>query len=194
MIITIYNKNTGEITKSTYCDEDYIVFQYDSVTEDYIEGTYKHGEYYVEDGQAVSIPTNPGPNYTFNYTTKQWEDLRTLQEVKDVQWEKVKASREAELTSPLLTPFGTFDATISAQKSITDAILLLQTLAAIGNPQNIDFTLADNTTVTLTTPEMVQVGLILGARTQELYSKARPLRAQIDAATTISEVEAIIWS
>jgi hypothetical protein len=40
---------------------------------------------------------------------------------------------------------------------------------------------------------MVQVGLLLGKRTQEAYAKARILRNAIESANTIAEVEMVSW-
>lgn len=119
--------------------------------------------------------------------------MRTINQLKADKWNEMKAARDAALLAPLVTPFGTFDASVPAQKSITDAVLMLQTLASLGTPTDIDFTLADNTTVTLTTPQMVQVGLMLGQRTQQAYAQARALRAQIESATDAAAVAAITW-
>jgi hypothetical protein len=149
--------------------------------------------YYVLDGQLVLRPSKPSDVFEWDHTTKQWVDLRTLDEVKAAQWTTIKASRETELLSPLPTPYGAFDATIEAQKSITDAVLMLQTLASLGTPTTIDFTLADNSTVTLDTTQMVTVGLLLGQRTQQLYAKGRIKRDAINAATTVMDVEAVTW-
>lgn len=150
-------------------------------------------EGWVVDQIFHQLPDSPNEFYTFNWQTKQWEDNRNVQDVKLYKWNIIKNTRFTKLTSPLYTPFGIFDANYEAQKSITDAIMLLQTLEAAGTPTTIDFTLADNTTMTLTTAQMVQVGILLGQRTQEIYAIGRDLRAQIDAATTIAEVEAITW-
>lgn len=158
-------------------------------------------EYYFEFDQVINShpswtgvgPTMPNEYCYWNVPTAQWVDIRPLQALKDAKWDTIKIARAQANTAPLSTPYGTFDANIVSQKSITDAILLLQTLEQLGTPTTIDFTLTNNTTVTLTTQQMVNVGLLLGQRTQEVYATGRALRAQIDAATTVAEVEAITW-
>ena len=149
--------------------------------------------YVDKDGNLVGIPDPVNEFYTFNYTTKQWEDPRTLQDLKAAQWALIKQAREAALTSPLTTSFGIFDADEKAQASITKSIMLLQTLDALGTPGSVDFTLADNSVVVLTLAQMVEVGLTLGAREQAVRATATARRVQIEAATSQAEVEAVVW-
>lgn len=118
----------------------------------------------------------------------------TIAEVRLTKWAEMKLAREAAITEPLTTPYGVFDADRLSQTNITNAILLLQNLAALGTPDTVDFTLANNSTVTLTTAQMVQVGVCLGAQSQAAYAMGVLKRAAIEAATTIAAVEAITWS
>jgi hypothetical protein len=156
--------------------------------------TWTSENLYFAAGELQVLPQRTAPYHTWDWDALQWADKRTLDVAKQARWSRIKEFREDALTSPLTTPFGVFDAAASAQKSITDAVLMLQTLSGLGTPTTIDFTLADNTTATLTTEQMVQVGLLLGQRTQQVYAKARELRARIEAATTKEEVEAVAWS
>ncbi len=150
--------------------------------------------HYFNGVEFAEFPPKPLVFYVFDYALKQWIDPRSLDDVKLAQWEMIKRARATAIYTPISTSFGNFDASPSAQKSITDAVLMMQTLAAMGTPTTIDFTLADNTTATLTTAQMVQVGLLLGAQTQAAHAKGRALREQIDAATTSAAVQAINWS
>jgi len=150
--------------------------------------------WYYHEGKLIRAEDQPTPRHIFNYELRQWIDPRTIDQAKDAQWATIKAAREAAITSPLVTPYGTFDATANAQRSITDAVLMLPILEAMGAPQTIEFTLHDNSTATLTTAQMVQIGLALGAQTQAAHAKARLLRAQIEAATTAAEVEGVVWN
>lgn len=158
----------------------------------YVEGLPPPDSYYF-DGEWVTKPSQTSPNHVWDKVNKAWIDPRTLEQVKLAQWELIKESRLAALVAPLVTSYGAFDASANSQKAITDAVLMLQTLASLGTPSTIDFTLADNTTVTLTTEQMIQVGLQLGLRTQQIFSQGRARRDSILAATTISAVEGIVW-
>lgn len=195
MNITIFNKETGRIENTTSCAEIDIPLQYDSVTHSHIEGYYSDNIFYIviENMQPMPMPPRPTKNHTFDWATKLWADTRLLPEIKDEKWEVVKSAREAAVNAPLATPYGTFDCDARARTSITDAVLLLKSLEDLGTPDSIDFTLADNSVITLTTAQMVSVGLLLGQKVQAAYTRARDLRAQIEAATTAAEIEAVEW-
>jgi hypothetical protein len=120
-------------------------------------------------------------------------DLRTLEQRKAERWEQIKLARTAAINAPLVTPYGTFDADPASRQNITDAILMVQTLDQLGEPSSIDFTLADNSVVTLTVSEMVDVGLRLGAQVQAAHATSRVLRGQLDAATTAEAVDSVHW-
>lgn len=159
----------------------------------YVVLDVEHNGGWVTGGQHFAVPAQPSAHHEFNWATKQWVDPRVLQDFKNLAWTRIKLAREAVISAPMVTPYGTFDSGAKDRTNITDAILMLQTLAAIGTPMSIDFTLADNSTATLTTTEMVTVGLLLGQKVQAAHAQARILRAQIDAATSAAELEEIVW-
>jgi hypothetical protein len=143
--------------------------------------------------QHMEMPAQPSGAHVFDWTTKQWVDPRTLKDLQDARWEIIKAARAAYIDAPLSTPHGTFDSDASARTSITDAVLMLKSQEDLGQAGTIDFTLADNSVVTLTTSQMVEVGLLLGQKIQQAYTTSRARRAAIEAATTPAEVDAISW-
>ena len=145
------------------------------------------------DGMIKPLPTKTSSKYSWDWQSESWTDQRSLSVAMQDKWNEIKEARNAALNTDLSTPYGVFDANANSQKAITDAVLMLQTMANMGNPITIDFTLADNSTVTLTTSQMIEVGLILGQRTQTVFATGRIKREAIDAATTVAEVEAITW-
>lgn len=144
---------------------------------------------YVSDGELVNLPQKPAPNYIFNYTTKQWEDLRTLQAVKTAQWETIKQARSAAEYAGFTWDGSTFDSDATSQNRITGAVTLAQMSAAF----SVDWILADNTVRTLNQADMLQVGATLGAHVAAQFATGVTRRAQIEAATTKEAVEAITW-
>lgn len=144
---------------------------------------------------AGTGPAQPTTAHGWNPVALRWDTPAPLPlpELKTTQWLHIKQARESAINAPLATPYGTFDAHAKARASITDAVLMLQTLSAQGTPQTIDWTLADNTVVTLTTAQMVEVGVLLGQQVQAAYTQARSLRVQIEAATTAQEVGLVVW-
>ena len=125
--------------------------------------------------------------------TMQWSDDRTLGQRKADKWAEIKLARAAGIDAPMATPFGTFDCAGTAFTSITAAAQMASALMASGQSIAIDFTLADNSTVTLTPANMVSVGLLLGAKVQAIYAIARTLRTQTDAANSAAQLDALKW-
>lgn len=196
----IYDPATGEILRSVSCPPEAASIQVHP-GEAMLEGEVVWGQQYVLDDvltdytpeQAAAKAAQPRYASEWSNTTFSWSDLRDLSQVKADRWTVIKQARDTAINAPLPTPYGSFDADARSQKNITDAIALLQALETSGTPQTIDFTLADNSVAVLTTAQMVEVGLLLGARTQEAYATARQLRADIEAASTQEEVEAVVW-
>ncbi len=122
-----------------------------------------------------------------------WIDPRTISQAREDRWEVIKAARTAAIDAPLATPYGTFDCGPADRTNITDAITLLQTMASLGTPTTVTFTLADNSVVTLTTEQMINVGLLLGQKIQSAYAIGRDLRAAIDNAASVEALESISW-
>lgn len=135
----------------------------------------------------------PRPSSSHTWESGAWQDTRTLESAKSEAWERVKSARAAHIDAGLSTPYGVFQTAPPERQNIVDAVLLAQTLNAMGQPVSIQFTLTDNSVVTLGITEMVTVGLLLGQRVQEAHAIGRTLRAEIDAAQTIEEADAVAW-
>ena len=158
-----------------------------------IKGFPADWQSYYAAGAWVSKGAQPSPVYVWNAATKLWTDPRTLAQQQDDKWNQIKASRDAVIDAPLVTPYGTFDSYADARANIADAVLLSRTSTDMGSPINIVFTLADNTTVTLNLTAMETVGLMLGAKVQTARGTGTTLRTQIYATTDSTTLNAITW-
>ena len=165
------------------------------------DDTVGMGTHYVADEAPIAYTdqqnelrkNRPSRGMEWSNLIMNWVDLRTLSEAKTQKRVEINQAREAEFDAPLVTPHGTFDSDPKARTSITDAVLLAQTLQSLGTPTTIDFTLYDNSTMTLDTAGMITVGLMLGQKIQAAHAKSRALKAQIEAATTKEQIDAITW-
>lgn len=186
---TAYQKSTGQVEYSGTASDPASI-ETDNIgilVGEVYNGGWLEGEVHHE------VPVQPDPAQRWGWGTKTWYDPRTLQDRKDAKWEAIKVSRASLIDAPLLTPYGTFDSDASARTSITDAVLMLKSMEDMGQAGTIDFTLANNSVITLTTAQMVEVGLLLGQKVQQAYTTSRARRVQIEAATTPAEVEAVAW-
>lgn len=145
----------------------------------------------LQSGEFVDVGVAPSQWHDWVQSSSAW--VENLERAKAEAWKTAKKARKDAMAAPLETPYGVFDADEAAQKSITDAILMLQTLTARGEPAQIAFTLADNSTATLSASEMETVGLLLGAQIQAAHAQARTIRVQIANATSLQELMGIHW-
>lgn len=142
-------------------------------------------------GAWVAKPVPPSVAHKWDAASKGWRDPRSLAELKADKWDEIKAARTDEIDAPLVTPYGTFDSHSDGRTNIAELVLMLNNMPT--PPASIEFTLADNSTATLTPAQMVSVGLLLGQKVQGAHATARALRARIDAAASAGQLNPIKW-
>jgi len=180
----------GRILQSGSCQAECLQFHSrDGATAIEVTDQVDPNGFYVSGGTLVQIPPKPSANHAFNYTSKQWEDPRTLQDIKTEKWINIKANRDSHEYGGFTWDGSVFDSDALSQQRIAGAVQLAQMNPAFTTV----WTLADNTTRLLSAQDMFGVGLALGAHVSGVFSHGMALRAQIDAATTAQEVEAINW-
>lgn len=187
----VFKPNTGEVIRYGVCEENALPNQVNE-GEDVIVGGFC-GSQYVEDGALVNIPECPTQHHIFDYTTKQWIDLRTLDDHKSAKWKEIKRQRDVAEFATFTYNNMEFDGDLDAQRRLTAYISVSKSSIAAGQPFEAEFTLANNTNVTLTAQDFVGIELAKVQAVAATFNHASALRAQIDAATTVQEVEAITW-
>ncbi len=142
--------------------------------------------------QVVSSPTSPGDSYIWDWPTKTWKlDLPTGQAV---AWARIKAARDAAINAGVTYNGNVYDSDATAQLRVTGAAQTAQLQIAAGNTTfSITWTLQNNSTVTLTAQQVIDMALAISANYQTNFAKAQSLRAQIMAATTQAQLDAIVW-
>lgn len=109
------------------------------------------------------------------------------------RWEALKAARDAAIDGGVDTPFGRFDTDATSRALLGDAVLGAQIMIAQNLPFEVTWTLADNSSVTLTAQQLVQVGLLALAHVAACHDRGRQRRAQLAAATTREAIEGVVW-
>lgn len=145
--------------------------------------------FYVFDDAVIKMPVKPSDNHKFNYTLKQWEDPRTLDDLKAEKWRNIKANRDSHEYGGFTWDGSVFDSDATSQQRIAGALQLAQ----LSTTFTIDWTLADNSIRTLDAQEMGYVALALGSHVSEVFSHAQELRAQIEETSSIEQLETIHW-
>ncbi|MGX9712622.1 DUF4376 domain-containing protein [Janthinobacterium lividum] len=137
-----------------------------------------------------TIPPQPSEHHEYDAVADMWIDARTLDGVKVRTWERIKAARSVAETADFMCGGVLYQAD---KDRIVGAAQLALIAQAAGQPYSIDWTLSDNTHLTLDAAGMIAVGAALGAHVAEAFSIALHLRGLIAAATSFDALEAIAW-
>jgi len=193
----VFDSSTGEVLRAGHCQDSDLALQ--DPNGNVLESDADESTGFVQDGQVVlytgeqaaakaAVPAYPA---RWSNETFAWQDLRDLDAIKRDQWSKVKAARDAAIRGSFTWDGSVFDSNETSQRQIQGAVQLAQ-LAGTGF--SIDWTLQDNSVRTLTSTEMIQVGIALGTWVQTNFTKGISLREQINAATDAASVQAVTWA
>lgn len=142
------------------------------------------------EAQAAAKAARPAYPARWSNTEMQWQDLRTLDDVRYVRVQAIKAARK-------VAEAGTFTVAGNTYQADEDSVRRLQIAAmaaqAGGAGWSTEWTLADNTTTTLTRAQMLAVVAGLFAHIRAQRDRASALRAQLDGALTVADVDAVSW-
>jgi hypothetical protein len=176
MRVVIYRLNDGSILRNVTGPIDQIIDECLEGEEYYINCPI--GTTHIINNEPVTIiPPPPEPI------------VPTLLEVKTKKYYEMKTARDiAELQG--FTYLGkTFDSDVKAMKRITTAVQAAQAYPAF----SVEWACSDNTTITLDAAQMIAMPIYIAATGDAIHTKYKGLKEQIAAATTVEEVEAIVW-
>ena len=146
-----------------------------------------------KDGQILVIPKKPGEDYIFDCGSFSWIDPRTLDDLKALKWAEIKSHRDREEFGTFIYNGMTFDGDADAQRRLMVYVSVSKTAIAQGTGFSREFTLADNTEVTLQANDFVAIELAKANQVADVFAKAAMLRQQIEAASSKEALEAISW-
>jgi hypothetical protein len=154
-----------------------------------IEGQYSPETGYIDVNtnkffEFVGRPTEPF--FKFNYITKEWEDTRNIEQLKEAKWEKIRNFRNEMEYGGFYWNNYKFDSDLVSQSKIQGAVQL-----ALLSPENflIDWTLADNSVVSLNAEQMIEVGKALATHIITQHASNRIKRDQTMSATNVDELK-----
>lgn len=190
---SIYSLATGKVLRNGYVSsgtpEDQV-----REGEGVLHSLVDWETHYVADGEPVPMGARPSPHHTFNWATKEWHDPRSLQDFKVLKNAYVNAAR-LEANNTTFSFSGKLIAVDALSRGDIDAVHGIVVLTNempngwVGGWKTVDnsyVSIPDVAAWTLFYKAMVGQGSINFAHSQAL-------KAQLAAATTIKEVEAIVW-
>ena len=139
---------------------------------------------------VVNVPDN------FRWTTNivDWDTLAIVADIEGARaakWEAVKALRATVQQGGCQTPSGPAQTDLESRGLINGAVTLAMLSLQSGQPFALEFTLADNSSLTLDASAMIALGQAVGLFVAAAHAHSVTLRALIDSAPTIAAVDAI---
>jgi hypothetical protein len=119
--------------------------------------------------------------------------LPDLDKAKAKKKAEIASARSVEMYADKTTSLGTFGSTESDNNKLSICIQVTQLAAAAGQPAECGYKTADGVWSIYTLAQLEQIALEIAAQVIPLYEKESGLVAQVDAATTVEEVEAVSW-
>lgn len=119
--------------------------------------------------------------------------LSDLDKAKTKKKAEIAAARNVEMYADKTTSLGVFGSTESDNNKLSIAIQVTQLAAAAGQPAECGYKTADGVYSIYTLAQLEQIALEIAAQVIPLYEKESGLVTQVDAATTVAEVEFINW-
>jgi hypothetical protein len=119
--------------------------------------------------------------------------LSDLDKAKVKKKAEIASARNVEMYADKTTTLGVFGSTESDNNKLSICIQITQLAAAAGQPAECGYKDAAGVWSTYTLAQLEQIALEIAAQVIPLYEKESGLVAQIDAATTVEEVETVSW-
>jgi hypothetical protein len=120
--------------------------------------------------------------------------VQVLASVRARQRSVINAGRDAAQDGGADTPFGRMDSNSRSREFLNGAAQLALMAKLAGNPFSVDWTLADNSTVTLDADQMIAAAAAVAAHVDAMQQRGRALKSRIDDAGTLAEIEAVVWT
>ena len=170
-IMSILNGSQDVVEQNTPANAAFIDSDVEAAIFDYWDGN-----------KFVPIGDPPTERSTFDYSTHRWVDLSTLEDIKAQKWIEIKVQRDR-------LEFGgfTFEGNIYDSDQVSQGRIMGATIAGVDQV----WTLADNTTVSLTASQLQQLYATLQAHIASVHERGRIARQLIFEAETKEEVEAV---
>lgn len=150
-----------------------------------------HNEWKLVNGQIYKA--GPKPSKWHDWSKAASSYVLNMTRAKQEQWDAIKEKRTEIENAGFYWQTYLFDSDPISQSRIQGAVQMAQIALSQNQPFSIDWTIANDTVVTLSAQDMVSVGLALGSHINQCHVIGRQLREQIDAAQTPEVLESVVW-
>lgn len=196
MIHSIVDSMTGQLLLvGNFPDEEHVAANTpEGATA--VAGQPSNYDHYFQDGNWVAFPPQPSAYHSWNPTSRQWVDARTLAQAQADQIAALAAAYAIAIVQPIsfTTAAGvtqSYQADSQSVSNATDSMLGCQ--AAQSTPQGFYWVAADNTQVPFTYADLQGLAAAFFAQGQRAFVKLQTLKAQVRAATSVDQVTTVVW-
>jgi len=154
------------------------------------------GEEHEAVGGSLEISThNAGDLFVSYARTHTGNPIKltalTLEQSRLDRWEEAKLVREEKINGGCMTPFGKADSDPESRSNISGAVQMANFALASQENYEVEWTMFDNSIVTLNALEMIAMGIAVGQHVNACHTAARNVRNEIDLATSIESLDQI---
>lgn len=112
-------------------------------------------------------------------------------DMRDERWAEARRYREQCTNGGCATAWGRVDTDSDSQIKVSGAVQMAMLAQMAGDPYSIDWTMADNSQVTLDAAGMMQMGVTVGEHVKACHAAGTNIRAAIEAAADEAALAAI---
>ena len=146
------------------------------------------GATHYKNGQFMTKPAQPSIDYVWSDASFAWE--LNLAAAKINAQSRITAARNASERNGFEAYGKMFDSDSVAIQRISVAV---QAAQVVGESFVVDWTCADNSVIPLNYQQVLGLPVFMAQSANNMHIKSRTLKAQIDAATTLEEINAVVW-
>ena len=147
----------------------------------------------VIDYQPPAPPDDANVTHEWDTQTKRWLKVPTLFALKVIKWSAMKAAAQAADQANIVIATRELQADSDSRAALFQKYQIALIEVAEGGTFSVDWTLANNTEVTLNAAQFKAIVKAIDARSESIRATLRGLRDQIAAAATPQALDAIGW-
>lgn len=183
----IHSLTTGEI-RCTFFGDAAGAAQQLRAGEGFTEGSFNAELTVILGGTPVARAACPGDGWAWDGV--QWVDQRSLADARTARWEAVKLERSQRLGGTFTALGHIFQIDLIMVPASSLSAMQAQLSAA---PWEKQWTLADDSRVTLDAADMIAVGQAMDVAVDTIWNTSQDMRDAIEAAESVAEVDAVVW-
>lgn len=148
----------------------------------------------ISEEWAIVADPAPADFFTAPYLVEAGALVPDLATARAAQRAVINAARDAAQDGGADTPSGRFDTAGRSREFLNGAVTTAVLAQLNSQGFSINWTLADNSVVTLTGAELIAAGVAVALHVDAIHQRAVVLKDRIDAAETLAAITAIGWT